>query len=111
MTNRKRILIPLGVGILGATFLTAVYFGIVSWVESPKHAVEFFWQDRWIVIPIILGFGVQAALYSILKLWLFLPVNVMGHGSSMVQANASGASVGARAQLQQSRWQLVALIM
>ena len=64
MTNRKRILIPLGAGLLGAAFLTTVYFGIVSWAESPKHAVEFFWQDRWIVIPIILGFGVQIALTS-----------------------------------------------
>ncbi|KAF0112020.1 MAG: hypothetical protein FD147_534 [Chloroflexi bacterium] len=72
MSNEKRILIPLGAGTLGALFLFAVYFGIVSWAESPKHAIEFFWQDRWIVIPIILGFGVQVALYVILKLRLFL---------------------------------------
>jgi hypothetical protein len=86
LVNRKRILIPLAAGGLGSLVLTAVYFGLVSWAESPKHAVEFFWQDRWIVIPIILGFGVQAALYSILKLRLFLPVNFK---------SSTGASVGA----------------
>jgi hypothetical protein len=95
MTRRNRILIPLGAGLLGAVILTAVYFGIVSWAESPKHAAEFFWQDRWIVIPIILGFGVQAALYTILKLRLFLPVNNTRLGGSMTPAPASGASVGA----------------
>lgn len=80
---------------LGAAFLTAVYFGIVSWAESPKHAVEFFWQDRWIVIPIILGFGIQVALYTILKLRLFLPVNKMGPNGPMALAIAPGTSVGA----------------
>ena len=86
LVNRKRILIPLAAGGLGSLVLTAVYFGLVSWAESPKHAVEFFWQDRWIVIPIILGFGVQAALYSILKLRLFLPVSFK---------SSTGASIGA----------------
>jgi hypothetical protein len=86
LVYRKRILIPLAAGVLGCTVLTAVYFGLVSWAESPKHAVEFFWQDRWIVIPIILGFGVQAALYSILKLRLFLPVSFK---------SSTGASIGA----------------
>jgi hypothetical protein len=92
-TNRKRILIPLGAGMLGAAFLTAVYFGIVSWAESPRHAVEFFWQDRWIVIPIILGFGVQAALYTILKLRLFLPVSYIGASGPMVGASGTTSSI------------------
>jgi Cu+-exporting ATPase len=95
MTNRKRILIPLGAGVLGAVFLMAVYFGVVSWAESLQHAVDFFWQDRWIVIPIILGFGVQAALYAILKLRLFLPVSYIGPSGPIAPALAPGASVGA----------------
>ena len=73
MRVQWKYFIPFGVGILGAVFLTAVYFGIVSWAESPEHAVNLFWEDRRFVIPILIGFGVQTALYSVLKLKLYLP--------------------------------------
>ncbi|MHB1118970.1 MAG: hypothetical protein ACYC11_02805 [Bellilinea sp.] len=73
MRNLFRKYIPVFVGIGGALLLFGLYFGIVSWAESPRHALEFFWQDRWLVIPILLGFGIQAGLYSVLKLQLFLP--------------------------------------
>ncbi len=86
MIRTKRILWPIGAGVMGTAFLTAVYFGLVSWAESPQHALELFWEDRWIVFPIILGFGVQAALYIILKKRLFIPVANTG---------ASGALTGA----------------
>jgi hypothetical protein len=78
MSHRQRILWPLGAGLAGVVGLGAVYMGIVSWAESPAHAVELFWQDRLIVIPIMLGFGVQAALYTILKKRLFVPVAATG---------------------------------
>lgn len=93
MTTQKRILIPLGVGVFGAIFLAAIYFGIVSWAESPQHAAEFFWQDRWIVIPIILGFGIQAALYTILKLRLFIPVDGTGPSGPMVGASGTTSTI------------------
>ena len=93
MTNRKRILIPLGVGVLGATFLTAIYFGIVSWAESPKHAIELFWQDRWIVFPIIVGFGIQAGLYTILKLRLFVPAGSTGPSGPMMGAGGTTSTI------------------
>jgi hypothetical protein len=72
MTKTKRILLPVGAALIGAISLTGLYFGIVSWAESPEHAIKLFWQDRWIVFPIILGFGIQVALYVILKKRLFL---------------------------------------
>ncbi len=74
MTKYRCILIPIGAGLAGGIFLFALYFGLVSWAESPRHAIEYFWQDRWIVIPIIIGFGVQIGLYVILKKRLFVPV-------------------------------------
>jgi len=74
VSTSKRFILPVTTGLVGALFLTGLYFGIVSWAESPKHAVELFWQDRWIVLPIILGFGVQVGLYTILKKRLFIPV-------------------------------------
>jgi Cu+-exporting ATPase len=86
MAQTKRILIPIGAGLLAAIFLAALYLGIVSWAESPKHALELFWEDRWLVIPIITGFGIQAALYVTLKKRLFVPT---------AQAGASGALTGA----------------
>jgi len=94
LTNLRTPHIPLGVGLLASIFLTAVYFGIVSWAESVSHAVDFFWQDRWIVLPIIIGFGVQAALYTILKWRLYMPVSVSNSIGSK-QIPATGASMGA----------------
>jgi hypothetical protein len=93
MTRKRRILLPIGAGILGASLLTAIYFGIVSWAESPEHALEFFWQDRWIVFPIIIGFGIQAALYIILKKGLFLPVANMGASGAMTGAGGSTSTL------------------
>ena len=90
MSKFTRIFLPVGAGLTGSVFLTGLYLGLVSWAESPQHAVEFLWQDRWIVLPIILGFGVQVALYVILKKRLFMPVaNV---GPSGVMTGASGAT-------------------
>lgn len=93
MSKSKRILLPVGAGILGALFLTGLYFGIVSWAESPEHALEFFWQDRWIVIPIILGFGVQVALYVILKKRLFVPVASVGPSGVLTGAGGTTSTI------------------
>jgi hypothetical protein len=71
MPKSKRILWPLGAGLLGSALLTGLYFGIISWAESPQHAIDLFWEDRWIVIPIILGFGVQMA--GLVSKWLCIP--------------------------------------
>ena len=90
MSKSKRILLPILAGLTGSAFLAGLYFGLVSWAESPRHAVEFFWQDRWIVLPIILGFGIQTGLYVILKKRLF--VTTANAGSTGVMTGASGAT-------------------
>lgn len=74
MFKSRQIMLPIGAGLAGSVFLTGLYLGLVSWAESFPHAIEYLWQDRWIVIPIILGFGVQVALYVILQKRLFMPV-------------------------------------
>ena len=86
MSKTKRILWPVGAGLAGSGLLATIYFGIVSWAESPQHALDLFWQDRWIIIPIILGFGVQMALYVILKKQLFVPVAGAGPGTALTGA-------------------------
>lgn len=87
MSKTKRMLWPIGMGIFGMLFLTGLYFGIVSWAESPQHAAELFWEDRWIVLPIILGFGLQAALYTILRKRLFIPVTHTGSSGKLTGAS------------------------
>ncbi len=89
MSKTQRVIWPLAAGIGGIIFLTALYFGIVSLAESPAHAVELFWQDRWIVIPIILGFGIQVSLYTVLKKRLFVPVKDPGPAGAMTGAGGA----------------------
>jgi hypothetical protein len=78
----KRILLPFGAGVLGAIFLTGVYLGIVSLAESPEHALDLFWQDKAFVIPILLGFGTQVGLYTLLKKGLYMPLHVPAGGAT-----------------------------
>ena len=90
MSQHRRILLPIAAGLTGSIFMTGLYLSLVSWAESPQHALEFLWQDRWIVLPIILGFGTQVALYIVLKKRLFVPVSSVG--PSGVMTGASGAT-------------------
>ncbi len=94
ISKAQRILWPVGAGMAGAMLLTALYFGIVSWAESPDHAIDLFWEDRWIVIPIILGFGVQMALYTILKKRLFIPVANPGPSGALTGAGGTTSHPG-----------------
>ena len=96
MRELRRFLLPAAVGLAGSLLLTGLYFAIVSLAESPSHALELFWEDRAIVIPIILGFGVQAALYTVLKKRLFVPVQHTGPSGALTGA---GGGVSAAAMV------------
>lgn len=93
MFPAKRVYLPLAAGIAGVVTLAGLYFGIVSWAESPQHALELFWEDRWIVFPIILGFGLQVGLYTILKLRLFVPVATIGASGPMIGAGGTTSTI------------------
>ena len=93
MSKSRRILWPVGAGIVGVMLLTGLYFGIVSWAESPEHARDLFWEDRGIVIPIVLGFGVQMALYTILKKRLFIPVAHPGPSGALTGAGGTTSTL------------------
>lgn len=73
MAMKRSLTLPLLVGLVAVFLLAGLYLGIVSWAESTRHAINLFWQDRWIVLPIILGFGIQSGLYTVLRFQLFLP--------------------------------------
>lgn len=93
MSKFTHIFLPIGAGLAGSVFLTGLYLGLVSWAESFKHAIEYLWQDRWIVLPIILGFGVQVALYVILKKRLFMPVTSVGPTGMMTGASGATSTI------------------
>lgn len=78
----RRLLLPLGAGLVGMLTLMAVYVGIISLAESPTRAVELFREDKAFVIPIMLGFGTQVGLYTVLKKGLYLPTPVAGGGAT-----------------------------
>jgi len=85
----RRITLPILTGLAGSLFLIGIYFGIVSLAESPQHAIDLFWEDRIIVLPIILGFGVQVGLYVVLKKRLFLPVQNTGPSGALTGAGGA----------------------
>lgn len=94
----KQFLITLAAFLLGSTFIASFYIGILSWAQGWDYASSQFMRDRWYIIPIILGFGVQAALYSILRFRLFIPVTSTGHAGSMTPVKGvMGASGGTSA--------------
>ncbi len=80
--------LPLVAGMLGSLGLAGLYFTIVSLAESPEHALDLAWQDRFIIGPIILGFGVQMGLYTVLKTGAYVPSGTPAKGGAM--AGASG---------------------
>lgn len=88
-----RVLLPLLAGLAGAAFLAGAYLGIVSLAESPVHALDLFWDDRWFVIPILLGFGTQVGLFTYLKLGLFVPGGVASGATTAASGGVSTAAM------------------
>lgn len=54
-------------GAAGSIGLTLVYFGIVSWAQSFQHALDEFVELYYLLLPLVVGFGVQVALYVHVK--------------------------------------------
>ena len=64
----RRFTIPLLVGLAAAGMLVWLYLGLVTWAQDFAHARELVWGDRYLVGAIAFGFGLQAALYTHLRL-------------------------------------------
>ena len=90
----KRYLIPLAALLLGASFIAAIYFGILTWAQGWEYAANQFQLNRWYVLPIWVGFGIQAALYSILRFRLFVPTTGTAHTGALM-GTSGGTSVTA----------------
>lgn len=90
----KRYLIPILAGLLGSTLMAGVYFGILTWAQGGSAALHIFQSNRWYVISIWISFGIQAALYSILRFRLFVPAISSRHSGVLV-GTSGGTSVTA----------------
>ena len=90
-----RIVLPLSAGVIAMVALMAVYLGIVSLAESPARAVELFWEDKLLVVPIMLGFGTQVGLYTLLKKGLYLPL----HGAAGGTTTAASGGISTMAMV------------
>lgn len=93
LSRRKKLLLPIFTGLGGSLTLALVYFGIVSWAESPSHALTLFWEERLIMIPLILGFGVQIGLYTVLKKRLFIPMTSVGPSGALTGAGGATSTM------------------
>lgn len=94
MALNKKILWPISTGLAGMLFQFAIFFGVVSWAETPQHALDLIWQDRWLILPLFVGFGVQVALFTIVKKRLFIPAltSTPNHSTSATLTGAGGTS-------------------
>jgi hypothetical protein len=90
----KRTLIPVAAFMLGTVLIASFYLGLLTWLQGWEYAAGQFSRDRSYVLPIILGFGIQAALYSILRWRLFLPVSST-HGAGRMMGASGGTSATA----------------
>ncbi len=90
----KRYLIPLGAFVLGSFFIAGIYFGILTWAQGWDYASSQFSLNRWYVVPIWIAFGIQAALYTILRFRLFIPTTSTSHTGALM-GTSGGTSVTA----------------
>lgn len=51
--------------------MAGAYFGILTWAQGWDYAMDQFLLNRWYMLPIFTTFGVQAALYFVLRFRLF----------------------------------------
>ncbi|MEM2237815.1 MAG: hypothetical protein QXR26_07125 [Candidatus Caldarchaeum sp.] len=61
MKDRLRFIIH---GVLASGTLLSIYFLVVSLAQSYLHAVEEFFSLSYLMLPLVLGFGVQVSLFS-----------------------------------------------
>jgi hypothetical protein len=90
----RRYLIPSGAFLFGSFFIAGIYFGIITWAQGWDYALKQFSLNRWYVVPIWIAFGIQAALYAILRFRLFIPTSSTGHTGALM-GTSGGTSVTA----------------
>jgi hypothetical protein len=88
----KRYLIPMAAFLLGVGLIVGAYFGIFAWLQGWDYARRQYLSNSAYVVPIWLAFGVQSAIYSVLRFRLFLPASSTGHGGALL-GTSGGTSI------------------
>ena len=81
------------IGLAAALVLVALYMVLVSIANSPAHALDLLWGDRYFVAAISAGFGVQAGLYAYVRLILANAREARSSGA--IAAAGTGTSTAA----------------
>jgi hypothetical protein len=74
--------------------VAGIYFGILTWAQGWDSALDIFLLNRWYVVTIWISFGIQSALYSVLRLRLFIPTTSTAPTAAVV-GTSGGTSVTA----------------
>lgn len=90
----RRYLIPIGAFLLGSSVIAGIYFGLLTWAQGWASAFSLFQMNRWYIIPIWLTFGIQSALYAVLRFHLFVPTTSTSHTGALM-GTSGGTSVAA----------------
>lgn len=91
MESPIRLLAALAGG-TAALLLVALYLGLVSIANSPAHAVELLWGDRYFVAAIAAGFGIQAGLYVYIRLLLHQARRARGSGALAITGTGTSTT-------------------
>lgn len=70
--SRPPWLLPSIAGAVGALLLSSLYLGVVTAAQSWGHALQLFATDRYFILAIAGGFGVQIGLFTYLRTGLRL---------------------------------------
>ncbi|MCL5985369.1 MAG: hypothetical protein M1371_02245 [Actinobacteria bacterium] len=81
---------PIIIGAIGVVGLLIIYFGILSWVISLKHALEVFAGIWYWIIILAIGFGIQLGLYSYIR----INIRKKAPAETAEVATAGGISTG-----------------
>ena len=91
-SKSKRLIVPIGAAIVAALALVALYLSVLSIAKSPAEAFHLFWQNRWMLLPIALGFAFQVGLYVLLRQGLHQPVPIPGGKITTTAGGGSSAT-------------------
>lgn len=58
---------PLSAGMAASALMFALYFSLLSILQSPAHAIGQFASLWYFMLPLVVGFGVQVALFTKLR--------------------------------------------
>lgn len=64
----KKTLLPIVAGIIASLAMIGMYLAILTLFQGWKHALDQFAADRWVVLLVAFGFGVQIGLYTYLRI-------------------------------------------